>query len=157
MLSLSFSESTGSIYPLRVRVGGFDPKFMERIKLLREKLNRCSRCHFRNLRGRFPPYGFVRAELTPSYWKNEGFWSQNLINALVVIFGSYGVDFPPKGSQKWSWLRIRWKNEGFGAEILIEALDVIFGIYGVDFPPQGSYERSWLRTHWKVKVCEAKV
>ena len=27
--------------------------------------------------------------------ENEGFWGEILIDALVVIFGIYGVDFPP--------------------------------------------------------------
>ena len=46
--------------------GMVSPKFIEKSMFLKQKLNRCSRCHFRNLRGRFPPYGFVWAELTPS-------------------------------------------------------------------------------------------
>ena len=49
------------------------PKFIEKSLFLKQKLNRCSRCHFRNLRGRFPAVGFVWAVLTPSSWKNEGF------------------------------------------------------------------------------------
>ena len=31
-----------------------------------ENLNRCSRCHFRNLQGRFSPVGFIKAELAPN-------------------------------------------------------------------------------------------
>ena len=40
MLSLSFSESTGSISPLRVRVGGVDPKLIEKWWFLKQKPSR---------------------------------------------------------------------------------------------------------------------
>ena len=53
------------------------------------------------------------------------------IDALVVIFGIYGVDFPR-----------RVYKSGVGLEFIEEmsilktdALIVIFGIYGVEFPP----------------------
>ena len=152
MLSLSFSESTGSISPIRVRLGAIDPKFMEKIWFLKRKLNRGSRCHFRNLRGRFPPCGFAQAELTPNSLKNEGFLNKILIDALVVIFGIYGVHFPPTGSRKRSWPRIHWKMNVFFYKILIDALVVIFGISMVDFPPTGSRKQSLPRIHWKMKV-----
>ena len=65
-----------------------------------KNLNRCSRCHFRNLRGRFPPVGFAQAELASNSLKHESFLNRILIDALVVIFGIYGVDFPPTGSPR---------------------------------------------------------
>ena len=39
--------------------GMVSPKFIGKSMFLKQKLNRCSRCHFRNLRGRFPPVGFA--------------------------------------------------------------------------------------------------
>ena len=52
MLSLPFSESTGSIFPRRVYKNGVGLEFIEKMSILK-------------------------------------------IDALVVIFGIYGVDFPP--------------------------------------------------------------
>ena len=40
---------------------------------IRKSFNRCFRCHLWNLRGRFSPVGFAKAELTSNSWKNEDF------------------------------------------------------------------------------------
>ena len=113
MLWLSFSESTVSIFPRRVRPGGVGFEFIGKTKV---------------------------------------FGCENLIDALVVIFGIYGVDFPPSGAPERSFDRIRGKMKAFRGKILIDALVVVFGNYGVDFPPQDSCKRSLPRIHRKMRL-----
>ena len=78
------------------------------------------------------------------------------IDALVAVFGIYGLDFPPKGSQKRGWPRINVKFMLSMWNIDRCSRCQFWNLRG-RFSPQGSPKRSWLRIHGKNMDLEMKV